>query len=575
MGKYKSDLRDVLFNLNEVLEVQKHTKFGMGESDIKDILNQYDKFVENEIFPTREKSDVEGVHLTDKGVKCPEILKPMHKGFYENGWFALGLPEEIGGTPVSDALQFACLSLSSSANCAWMMYPVLSKAALNVINKVGDEYLRSTYVEKMVSGIWGGTMCLTEAGAGSDVGALKTTAQKIEGKKYKIKGTKIFISSGDNDLYDNMIHLVLARTQGAPDGTKGISLFVVPKLRVNADGSLGKVNDVKCTKVEHKMGIHASATCVLNFGDAGECEGYLIGEEFQGMGTMFLMMNEARLGTAIQGESQANLAYQMAETYAKERVQFGKEIINHPDIKKNLLRMRALSRGMRALCLYTGDLFDCAHDNKALDGLIGLLTPICKSYCSETGFNVCVDAMQVHGGYGYCSEYGMEQFVRDTKIATIYEGANGIQAIDLLMRKVLKDGGKSLQSLMKEIMTTLGSLDENEFKKEKDLFQKVLASAQSVMGHIGGLAQQNKMDHIMQHCSDFLMIASQLVVSWRLMVHAHIAQQKLSTASGDDKKYYQSKILDFKVYCSHFLVHNLSIGKTITDLEQDLSHIHF
>jgi 3-(methylthio)propanoyl-CoA dehydrogenase len=545
MGNYRADIRDIEFNLTELLKVQDNKEFGLEENDVKGILAEYNKFVENEIFPTREPS--------------------------ENGWFALGMPESIGGTPVPEGLYVACMSLATGANCAWMMYPGLSRAALNVINLKGDEFMKNVILPKMMSGEWGGTMCLTEAGAGSDVGALRTTAKPLGDGKYSIQGTKIFISSGESDLYENNIHLVLARTPGGAEGTKGISLFVVPRFKIKDDGSLDGLNNVVCSKIEHKMGIHASATCEMQFGIDGETVGWMIGEEFDGMATMFIMMNEARLYCGIQGESQANLAYLMAEKYTKERSQFGKEIFQHPDVRRNLLRMRALSRGMRALCLHTADLFNKAHHDPQVEGLIGLLTPICKSYCSEQGFMVSSTALQAHGGYGYCTEYGVEQFVRDTQIAMIYEGTNGIQAIDFVMRKILKDGGKSLSLLTQEIVASVQALDESKFKKEKDLFNKVLLSAQSVMQKISEYAKTNNYNMVLQNCSDFLNFAAQMVVGWKLLQSAVLADQKKSGANGDDQKFYETKITDFRVYCAHYLTHNLSLAKTITEYVDDVT----
>lgn len=571
MGYYKADIRDIEFNLNELLKIQELTKYGLGEQDIKGILTEYTKFVENEIFPTREPSDQEGVKHVDGKVLVPETLKGVQKSFYDNGWFALGMPEEIGGTPVPEALYVACMSLATGANVAWMMYPGLSRAALNVINLKGDEFMKKNIIPKMMSGEWGGTMCLTEAGAGSDVGALRSTAKPLDNGKWAIQGTKIFISSGESDLYENNIHLVLARTPNGGEGSKGISLFVVPRFKINEDGSMGSSNNVICSKIEHKMGIHASATCEMQFGIDGQSEGWMIGEECEGMATMFIMMNEARLYCGIQGESQANLALMMAEKYTKERVQFGKEIIHHPDVRRNLLKMRALSRGMRALCLHTADLFNKAEADHKVEGIIGLLTPICKAYCSEQGFLVSSTALQAHGGYGYCTEYGVEQFVRDTQIAMIYEGTNAIQAIDFVMRKILKDGGKSIGLLTQEIMASVQSLDESKFKREKDLFNKVLMSAQTVMQHLTTYAKNNQYDLILQNCSDFLHIASQLVVGWKLLQSAVLADQKIASSSGDEKLFYESKIVDFKIYCSHYLTHNLSVAKTITEFTEDVT----
>jgi alkylation response protein AidB-like acyl-CoA dehydrogenase len=571
MGHYKADLRDVEFNLTELLKIQDWKDYGLEDNDIKGILSEYNKYVENEVFPTREPSDQVGVKHVDGKVIVPEVLHAVTKSFYDNGWFALGMPAEIGGTPVPEALYVACMSLATGANCAWTMYPGLSRAALNVINLKGDEFMKTHIIPRMMEGKWGGTMCLTEPGAGSDVGALRSTAQPLGNGKFSIKGTKIFISSGESDLYENNIHLVLARTPGGEAGTKGISLFVVPRFKINDDGSMGGSNNVVCSKIEHKMGIHASATCELQFGQDGETEGWLIGDEFEGMATMFIMMNEARLYCGIQGESQANLAYMMADKYTRERVQFSKEIINHPDVRRNLLRMRAMSRGMRALCLYTANLFNKAHEDKKYESIIGLLTPICKAYCSEQGFNVSSAALQAHGGYGYCTEYGVEQFVRDTQIAMIYEGTNGIQAIDFVMRKILKDGGKALTTLTQEIVAAVQGLDESKFKKEKELFGKVLMSAQSVMQQISSYAKNNQYNMILQNCTDFLNFASQMVVAWQLLEAAVLADSKLAGASADDKKYYESKITDFKIYCSQYLIHNLSTAKTISDFQEDMT----
>jgi alkylation response protein AidB-like acyl-CoA dehydrogenase len=571
MGYYKSDIRDIEFNLTELLKVQEHSKFGLGDQDIKGILAEYDKFVENEIFPTREPSDQQGVKHVNGKVIVPEVLKSVQKNFYDNGWFALGMPEEIGGTPVPEALYVACMSLATGANVAWMMYPGLTRAALNVINLKGDEFMKTHIIPKMMSGEWGGTMCLTEAGAGSDVGALRTTAKPLGNGKYAIQGTKIFISSGESDLYENNIHLVLARTPGGGEGTKGISLFVVPRYKINNDGSMGESNNVTCSKIEHKMGIHASATCEMQFGIDGQSEGWLIGDEFEGMSTMFIMMNEARLYCGIQGESQANLAFMMADKYTKERVQFGKDIYKHPDVRRNLLKMRAMSRGMRALCLHTADLFNKTESDHSVEGVIGLLTPICKSYCSEQGFLVSSTALQAHGGYGYCTEYGVEQFVRDTQIAMIYEGTNAIQAIDFVMRKILKDGGKSLGILTQEIVGAVQGLDESKFKKEKDLFNKVLLSAQNMMQQLTTYAKNNQYNLILQNCSDFLHFASQMIVGWKLLQSAVLADQKLTSATAADKVYYESKITDFRVYCAHYLTHNLSVAKTITDYTDDVT----
>ncbi len=570
MAVYKSDQQDILFNLNDVLNVSQFEKYGFDETAVKEIIIECDKFVENEIFPTRQKTDEEGVKLTDDGVKVPDYLTSLTKTYHEMGWFALGLPEEIGGSPVPEALVAACGSLSTAANVAWSMYPLLSKGAMNVMHRVGDDYIKNTYVSKIVEGIWGGTMCLTEAGAGSDVGNLKTTAKPIAGKDgwYHIKGTKIFISSGESDMYENNVHLVLARTPEGAAGIKGISLFVVPRYKVNADGSVGESNDVKCAGIEHKMGIHGSATCVMNFGDNDNCEGYLIGKEFEGIKNMFIMMNQARIDVGLQGEAQANLAYELTKQYVNERVQFGTEIVNHPDLRKTMLKMRAMTRGMRSLILYSNNLFDLAEEDKKYEQYIGLLVPICKSFCSDQGFQVAVDAIQAHGGYGFCTEYGIEQFARDIKIASIYEGTNAIQAIDFVTRKILKDKGQALNTIAEEIFKSSNSLSD-DFSFEKGIFSKAFAASQEAMGYIGKAAKNNQMSFVLQSCKDFLDLSAHIVVAWRLMESAKIAHDKLESCDASEKEFLESKIVDFKIYCSQYLVHAVAYSKSITSVDED------
>ena len=573
MAVYKSDQQDILFNLNDVLNVSRNEKYGFDIASVKEILIECDKFVENEIYPTRIESDEVGVKMVDGKVIVPECLQKANKLFYEMGWYALGISEDIGGSPVPEALSAACRSLSLGANTAWSMYPGLTKGAMSVMHKVGDDYIKNTYIPKIMDGTWGGTMCLTESGAGSDVGNLKSTAKPISGKDgwYKIKGTKIFISSGESDLYENNIHLVLARTPEGDAGTKGISLFVVPRFKLNEDGTCGESNDVTCPSFEHKMGIHASATCVLNFGDEDNCEGYLIGKEFEGMQNMFIMMNEARLDCGMQGEAQANLAYELTKQYVTERVQFRTELINHPDIKKMMLKMRAMTRGMRSLILYTSNLFDLAENDEKYHDYIGLLTPICKSFCSEQGFNVAVDAVQAHGGYGYCTEYGMEQFVRDIKIATIYEGTNGIQAVDFVLRKILKDEGKALRSISEEIFKSSNNLSD-AFTFERGVFSKAVAASQEAMGFIGKKAQNKDMNLVLQSCKDFLDLSSHIIIAWRLMESAMVAHEQIEAgASGSDKEFLETKIVDFKIYCSQYLVQSISLAKSIVSVEDDFA----
>ena len=569
MAQYKTDLKDINFNLFNVLKIQKNP--GIVENDMKDIINECNKFIEKEVYPTRTLGDHEGVSLKDGKVFAPKSFHAPMKKYYENGWHGIGYPEDIGGMPVPTPVSLICQSIMNGANVSFAMSPGLSRGAMEVILKVGSKEQKDTYVPNMISGLWGGTMCLTEPGAGSDVGAVISTATPEKDGTYKIKGIKIFISSGDNDLYENIVHLVLAKTPGAPAGTKGLSLFIVTKHRLD-----GAPNDVACTKIEEKMGIHGQATCEMTFGSKGKCIGHLIGKEFDGMTNMFILMNEARLLCGVQGEAQANLVYMLTEQYARERSQFGKEIITLPDVKRTLLKMRSTSRGMRSLVLYTGDQFDKAHNgDAAAEGEIAFLTPICKSYCSDEGFNVAVDAIQTHGGYGFCSEYGIEQFARDLKIASIYEGTNAIQAMDFTMRKVLKDNAKTFMSIGAKIQKTMSRPEAAEFPEEVAVLGKNLQKAQEILTHFATLAKANKFDAILFNSQSFLNYSANLIVSWLLLEGACEAAAATPGAQGqEDKDYYQSKKVDFRFFVQQQLVRNAGIAQTILNFKEDLSQLN-
>lgn len=565
MAQFKTDLKDIYFNLFNVLKIQNHTSF--TENDMKDVINECNKFIEKEIYPSRTIGDQEGVQLKNGKVTVPASFQAPMKKYYENGWYGIGYAEEIGGMPAPHAVSLVCQSIMNGANVSFAMYPGLTRGAMDVILKVGSTEQQAQIIPKMMTGEWGGTMCLTEPGAGSDVGAAITTASPTGNGNYKIKGIKIFISSGDNDIYQNIVHLVLARTPGAPAGTKGLSLFIVPKFRQD-----GTPNDVHCTKVEEKMGIHGQATCEITFGSSGNCEGVLIGKEFDGMTNMFIMMNEARLLCGVQGEAQANLAYMLTEQYAKERVQFGKEISQHPDVKRTLLKMRSMSRAMRALVLYTADLFDRVHEDKSLQDEIAFMTPICKAYCSDEGFNVAIDAIQTHGGYGFCSEYGIEQFARDMKIATIYEGTNGIQAVDFTMRKVLKDNAKTFMNVGAKIQKTMARPEAKAFSEELALMGKSLEKAQAILERFGKEAKANKTEAILFHATSFLSFSGNLVASWLLLENACEASLNLAKATNEeDIQYYESKIVDFRFFVQQQLVKNVGLSYSMLSFEKDLS----
>jgi len=410
-----------------------------------------------------------------------------------------------------------------------------------MVEKHGTEAQQALYLEKLYTGQWAGTMCLTEPGAGSDLGVLKTKAVRNPDGTFRIEGTKQFITAGDHDMAQNIIHPVLARIEGDPEGSKGISIFLVPKIRVNPDGSLGEPNDVACTGIEHKMGIKGSATCTLYFGENGGCVGELLGEERQGLPIMFIMMNEERLMVGIQAQGIASSAYLHAVKFARERVQGapisgGKTpipIIGHPDVRRMLLWMKAYVEGMRALLYYTGYCIDkerstSGDEQKRWTGLMELLTPICKAYVSDMAYDVCEQAIQVHGGYGFCSEYPVEQFARDCKIASIYEGTNGIQAMDLLGRKILRTKGETVKWLFEEIMPMIERNREHPvLGPYVPQVEKGCKLVQEAIQHIGALMGKGEMEAGFLEATPFLEIFGDVVLGWLFLWQAEVAHGKL------------------------------------------------
>ncbi len=455
----KRDLQFVLYEqlkLEELCALPAYGEFGREMFDM--VLSEAIKVAVEVLAPLNGPGDREGCTFDKGTVRTPKGFREAYQQFAAGAWNGMVHSPEYGGQGLPNLLRSACAEVFAGSNVAFFLTSILTEGAAHLIESFGSDELKRIYCEKMYTGVWGGTMGLTEPSAGSDVGNLKTVAKR-NGDHFLITGQKIFITSGEHDLTPNIIHAVLARIEGAPAGTKGISLFLVPKFLVNPDGSLGERNDVCCAGIEHKMGIKASPTCTLNFGDEGRCRGWLLGQEGGGMKAMFQMMNEARLGVGVQGLALAAAGYQAALDYAKERTQGshwskGKDpsaprtaIIEHPDIRRALLHMKALTDGMRSMMLFVARAIDLSlHSQSETEReqnlhLVELLTPICKAYGSDQGFRVNEMAIQVFGGYGYCQEYPVEQYCRDQKIASIYEGTNGIQAMDLLGRKVLGSGG--------------------------------------------------------------------------------------------------------------------------------------
>lgn len=472
MAQLLVDQRDVKFILYEQLQIQKLCEmplFSEYSQDMFDmVLDQARKLAENEFYPANRIGDREGVVFEEGHVKVPQCFHKPYRLYKEGGWLAISDPAEVGGQGFPFVVGNAAIEFFSAANWALMMYPGLTHGAARLLEKYGTPEQQELYMFKLFSGEWGGTMCLTEPNAGTDVGALRTKATRRPDGSFNITGQKIFISSGAHDLTENIVHMVLARIEGAPKGTKGISIFIVPRYRYGGDGSLVD-NDVVCTNIEEKLGIHASSTCGLSFGDENNCIGYLLGQENKGMRIMFEMMNEARHFVGMQGLSLGSAAYLHALNYAKERLQgchFTQlknpeaprvPIIEHPDVRRMLMFMKSTIEGVRALLYYAAYCMDRAQvaeteeERDKFQGYVDILIPVCKAYGSDMGFRVCETAIQVYGGYGYCTDCPVEQYLRDCKIASIYEGTNGIQALDLVGRKIALRRGLLFKNILGEI----------------------------------------------------------------------------------------------------------------------------
>jgi alkylation response protein AidB-like acyl-CoA dehydrogenase len=470
---YKAPADEVLFLLNDVFQIGRYNNlpgFADASPDVlAAVLGEAAKLCEEVVQPLNRVGDQEGcTRHPDGSVTTPSGFREAYKQYAEGGWMGISAPPEFGGQGLPETMTAVVNELMASANMAFAMYPGLTQGAIAAILRHGTPEQKAAYLPKMIEGRWTGTMNLTEPHCGTDLGLLRTKAVKQSDGSYKITGTKIFISAGEHDLAENIVHLVLARLEDAPAGIKGTTLFVVPKILPNADGSLGARNGVSCGSIEQKMGIHGNTTCVMNYDAA---TGWLVGEENRGINAMFTMMNEARMGVGVQGLAVSEVAYQNAAAYAKDRLQGraisgakfpdkpADPIIVHPDVRRMLMTMRAFNEAARALIVWTalqGDILHRSGDEKArqaADDHMGLLTPVIKGVITDQGFANTVLAQQVYGGHGYIAEHGMEQFVRDARIAMIYEGTNGIQALDLVGRKLPKDGGRALQAFFNEVQS--------------------------------------------------------------------------------------------------------------------------
>ena len=572
MPTYTAPTRDTRFIINEVLDLASYGNlpgFEMATDDVTDaVINEGGKFCAEVLAPLNRVGDEHGcVRNEDGSVTTPPGFKEAFDQFREAGWGTISADENYGGQGMPHVLGFVMEEFISSANQSFGMYPGLTNGAISALMAKGSQEQKDMYLPKMISNEWTGTMNLTEPHCGTDLGMIRTKAEPQGDGSYSITGTKIFISAGEHDMAENIIHLVLAKTPGAPDSTKGISLFVVPKFLVNEDGSLGERNGVICGSIEEKMGIHGNSTCVLNYDGA---KGWMVGEENKGLAAMFIMMNAARLGVGIQGLSQAEVAYQNAVAYALDRRQGraltgpaepeaqADPIFVHPDVRRMLMDAKAFTEGMRALALWGGLLVDLTHkaqteeEREQADLLLGLMTPVIKGYGTDKGYEVATNMQQVFGGHGYIEEWGMSQFVRDARIAQIYEGTNGVQAMDLCGRKLAQKGGAAVQAFFKHVGEVIAAAKEvDELKDMAEQLEKALGHQQAATMWFMNNAMQNP-NHLGAGAHHYMHIMGIVTLGLMWLKMAKVAAAKVGSA-GDEKAFYEQKLATARYYMDRYL----------------------
>lgn len=577
MSQYQAPLRDMKFQIEEVLDFPAHyARFAQGQEASPDIveaiLDGAAQFAENVLAPLDAVGDEHGCQWQDGEVTTPPGFKDAYQEYIANGWTSLAMPVELGGQGLPASLAGFCMEICTTANHAWTMYPGLSLGGIHTINAHASEDLKARYLPKLVAGTWSATMCLTEAHCGSDLGLLRTKAVPVEDGMYAISGSKIFISSGEHDLTENIVHIVLARLPDAPPGIKGISLFLVPKFMVDAQGNVGERNQVRCGSIEHKMGIHGNATCVINFDGA---KGYLISEPHKGMSAMFTFINESRMGVAQQGLAQMEASHQNALRYAHERVQFrgtkrenpeaaADPIIVHPDIRRMLFTQKAFIEGGRALSYFLAMQTDLerysesAADKEQADALLSLLTPIAKGFLSEVSIEATSYGIQILGGHGYIREWGQEQHFRDARITSIYEGTSGIQGLDLLGRKILASGGKALEPFVKLV---LGFCQENPESAYTPIVQKQIQEWIALTRELGAKAMQDA-DEVNSAAYEYLMYSGYTVLAW-IWAQAAVVADKALAGETADRDFYQGKLNTARFYFERLLPRTLALAAGI------------
>ena len=588
MPSYTAPIKDIQFVLHDLLKVSEQDIAGYDELDrdfTSAVLEEAGKISSEVLAPLNAVGDTEGCTFENGVVRTPTGFKAAFDQMKEGGWTALDCDPEFGGQGLPYVFNTAVMEPFVSANMAFNMYQGLTHGAYSAIHAHASDDLKAKFLPKMVTCDWTGTMNLTEPHCGTDLGLMRTKAEPQDDGSYKITGQKIFISAGDHDLSENVIHLVLAKIVGGPEGIKGVSLFIVPKIMVNDDGSLGNRNAVSVGKIEEKMGIHGNATCVMNYDGA---TGYLVGEAHKGMRAMFTMMNEARLGVGLQGYAQSEAAYQNAVAYAKDRLQgravTGAEnpngpadpLIVHPDIRRNLMDQKSFTEGARALTYWGANLIDRAHrsGDAAADGLVSLLTPVIKGFQTDKGFEMAVQAQQVYGGHGYIEEWGMSQFARDARIAMIYEGANGIQALDLVGRKLAQDGGKHVMTFFEMVKAECKAHTDERMQP----FVEPLKNASKQLQAAGMYFMQNGMknpNNALSGSYDFMHLMGHVCLGlmWTRMAAASYAALDNGAS---DTAFYEGKIATGKYYiarqlpaCAMHLARIETGAETVMDLSAD------
>jgi len=571
MPAYHAPLDDIRYLLNEVHDIGQLSRLPGFEDATPDMIEEVlaggATFCEEVLFPLNQSGDAEGITLVDGEVKTPAGFKAAYQRYTADGWTAISATPEYGGSGLPEMVRFVMEEMLCSANLSFSMYPGLSHGAYSALVSHGSEELKQRFLPKLIDGTWGGTMCLTEAHAGTDLGMITTKAVPTGDGAYRITGQKIFISAGEHDLTENIVHLVLAKLPDAPSGTKGISLFLVPKYLPGDDGGVDARNGVTCGSVEHKMGIKASATCVLNFDNA---TGWMVGEPHKGMRAMFVMMNGARLAVGLQGLGLSEVAYQNALAYAKDRLQ-GRSltgpknpegpadpILVHPDVRKGLLRIKALNEGMRALAYWVGIQIDVEHRHpdaavrQEAEDMVALMTPVIKAFLTDKGFENTNIALQTLGGHGYIKEYGIEQYVRDERIAQIYEGTNAVQALDLVGRKLPMEGGRLVRRFFEIVKRDVDAAAQTAGLE--DLAKALGGSLYQLQKATMLLAEKGfaNPDEVGAAATEYLQLMGYVAVGWQWLRMATVSTTKLATGQGD-RRFHEAKLKTARFYTGRIL----------------------